>query len=237
MSDIKYNPIVELDKLVKTLTTEHDEIIDQKGEFLGMRREQGLLLKLRVAVASNTGGGEGAGKPGRERAPINVGAADLQDRIVSDIREWYGRETEYAEGHGRPSPERTLQQWYIRYINRYRSGQISDEGFARQMSIVESWVTQIRDLLDPPFRFPLTSPCPICNQEWVTAYAADDPNEIERVRVLNAVERESIEDSYVICRNPECGRIWRGVYQARALRTLIDDAEKAKSAADGTIAS
>lgn len=223
MTDNRYDPIRELNKVVDILTKEHEELIDQKGSILGMRREQPLLLKLRLAVASNMGGA-GAGKAGRERVPINVGAADLQDRILADIREWYGRETDYAE-HGRTSPESTLRQWFIRYVNRYRAGQVSDDGFDRQTAVVAGWVTQIRDLLDPPFRWTLTSPCPICGHEWVEAFAADDPNEIERVRVLNAVERESIEDSYVICRNSACGRIWRGVFEARALRILIDDAE------------
>jgi hypothetical protein len=231
MTTDRYEPIQALRRVVDELTQEHTVTVDQKGVYLGIRNEQALLLKLRVAVASNVGGGEGAGKAGRERVPLNVGARDLYDRITSDITEWYGRETDYAEGHGRPTPEVTLRQWYIRFVSRYRSNQVTDGQFDRQIGLVESWVTQIRDLLDPPFRFPLTAPCPICGLEWVSVYKADDPAEIERVRVLNAVERESIEESYVLCRNPECGRIWKGVMEARALRTLIDDAELRKASA------
>lgn len=228
--DIQYDPILALNKVVDELTQEHSVTVDQKGVFLGLRTEHALLLKLRTAVASNMGGGDGAGKAGRERVPLNVGARDLYDRITADITEWYGRETDYAE-HGRPTPEVTLRQWFIRFVNRYRQLDISDTAFDRQIVLVESWVQQIRDLLDPPFRWPLTSPCPICGLEWVSLYKVDDPAEIERVRVLNAVEREHIEESYVICRNPECGRIWKGVMAARDLRIAIDDADERKATA------
>ena len=219
------NPTYQLFEAIRVLTQTHEVIIDDKhGTFLGSRTELPLLLKLRTAQASNIGGAGGAGKAGRERVPLNVGAADLYDRIQGDIREWFGRETDYAE-HGRPLPEVVLQQWYLRYVNRWRAQEITDASVWERERDVQNWITQIRDLLDPPFRFPLTAPCPICGKEWVTLNNEDDENEREQVRVLNAVERERIEDSYVVCRNPECGRIWRGVHEARQLRIAIDDAD------------
>jgi hypothetical protein len=228
MTDNRYDPIQALRKAVDELTQEHTVTVDQKGVYLGIRNEAALLLKLRVAVASNMGGGDGAGKAGRERVPLNVGARDLYDRICTEINDWY---LKLAPANGRPAPERQLRQWFILFVSQYRSNQISDAHFDRQTTAVEGWITLVRDLLDPPFKWPLTAPCPVCGLEWVSVYSTDDPNEIERVRVLNAVERESIEESFVVCRNPECGRIWKGVMAARDLRILIDDAEARKATA------
>lgn len=221
------NPITELMRVVDVLTKPHTVIVDDRsGRFLGSREEAALLVKLRAAVASNIGGQGGQGAPGNQRVPLNVGASDLLNRITADVREWYGRETDYTDSnHGKPAVEVTLRQWFIRYVNRYRSKQITDEGMFGQVREIERWVLQIRDLLDPPFRFPLTAPCPVCGQAWVERFATDDPSELERIRALNAVERERIEDSYVVCNG--CEKVWRGVYEARRLRIQIDDAEAA----------
>lgn len=224
------NPIYRLMKIVDELTLEHTVIVEDKdGRFLGHRQEIALLVKLNAAVQSSSGGNGGDGKPGRERVPIDVSAQDLFNRITADIREWYGRETDYAE-HGLPAPWVTLRQWYIRFINRYRQGDIHDRTMWSQISTVESWVQQIRDKLDPPTKIEITAPCPICGHEWVNvglklADGRDDPEDIEMVRVLNAVEREKIEDSYAMCQ--ACNTVWKGVGRMRQLRIAIDDAEDA----------
>jgi len=46
------------------------------------------------------------------------------------------------------------------------------------------------------------------------------------VRVLVAVERENINESYAMCR--ACEKVWLGVLNMRWLRIAIDDAEAAK---------
>jgi hypothetical protein len=218
------NPITELMRVVDVMTKPHTVIVDdRKGRFLGSREEQALLVKLRAAVAANIGGAGGQGAPGNHRVPLNVGASDLLNRITADIREWYGRETDYTAEHGRPAVEVTLRQWFIRYVNRYRGKQITDEGMWGQVRAIEAWEQQIRDMTDPPFRFPITQPCPLCGQQWVERFATDDPAELERVRVLNAVERGDIEKSFVSCAG--CGKVWRGIRQARDLRIMMDDAE------------
>lgn len=222
------NPIYQLMKVVDELTQEHTVIVeDHEHRFLGHRQEVALLVKLRASVQSDVNGNGGDGKPARERVPIDVSAQDLYNRLDADIREWYGRETDYAE-HGRPAPWVVLRQWYIRFINRYRAGDISDKTMWSIVGTVESWVQQIRDKLDPPRKIEITSACPICGKEWVNvglklADGADDPEDIEMVRVLVAVEREHLEDSYAVCRS--CDQVWRGVTRMRQLRILIDDAD------------
>lgn len=228
MNDPKHNPIVELDVALAMLTRDHELIVQLKGVVLGSRTEQPLLLKLRAAVASSIGDGTGGGKSNKSAVPLNVGARDLYDRMTLDIRKWFS-EVATDSSHGRPVPEVTLTQWYIRFVSAYRSNLVTEALLKRKTSELRDWQQQIRDLIDPPYRWPLTSPCPVCGLEWVTLHAVDDPREIERVRTLNAVEREDIESSYVVCVNPQCGRIWRGTIGARALKIALDDVELAAS--------
>jgi len=102
----------------------------------------------------------------------------------------------------------------------------------RFTDILEGWAQQIRDKLDPPAQIEITSPCPVCGVEWINiglkrADGSDDPDDVERVHVLAAVERENMDDSYAMCKS--CNRVWRGVGQMRALRIAIDDREAANA--------
>lgn len=217
MSDAVY----ELRRAVDTLTVEHDEVVeDREGNLKGVRREKPLLVKLRAAVASNIGG-SGSGKPGYERVPINVGACDLLKRIAAEITDWYETETDRGVD-GRPAPEVVLRKWFVLFAARSR-GESMEALVTERVREVRSWVTQIRDLLDPPHRFELTSPCPVCGNEWAEVRVSDDPNEVERVRVLNGVERERVEESYVLCRS--CDTVWRGLDEAQTLFDAIAKAE------------
>jgi len=97
----------------------------------------------------------------------------------------------------------------------------------RYAAIVEGWEHQIRDKLQPPTRIEITAPCPVCGQEWINVGlkrpdGSDDPNDIEMVRVLNAIERKTLEDSYAMCQ--ACSTVWAGVGRMRQLRGAIDDA-------------
>lgn len=236
------NPEYQLREAVKKLTREHTVTIDDPdgGNFIGSRQEKPLLLKLRVAIASNLGGSSGAGKAPQERSPLNVGAADLYTRIELEIREWYGRETDYAE-HGRPVAEVVLTQWYLRYAGRYRMNLLTEASLWQQTGVMQSWIQQISDLLDPPRRFVIKSACPECGVELADLYAIDDPSHLERTRVLNAVERDNADDCYVVCRNPQCRMLWRGLAACRQLLVAIDVArfekEKQKAEMSALIAS
>jgi hypothetical protein len=234
MADAKFNPLTELDEALAMLTRDHELVVQLKGVVLGSRIEAPLLLKLRNAVASSIGDGSGGGKSNKASVPLNVGARDLYDRIAGDIRSWFDQLADQPAraAHGRPTPEVTLTQWYIRYVSRFNSNLVTEKQLLARARLMRDWTQQIRDLIDPPYRWPLTTACPICGLEWASLRRVDDPNEIERVRVLNAVERENIEDSYVVCLNPECGRIWRGKAGARELKIAMDDVEAAKESDD-----
>ena len=197
----------------------------EKGaQTIFKRTDEPLLARLRDAIRNNIGG-NGGGKQARERTPLDVGAFQLFEDIDGRIRSWMlgiggtaGRNLE---------AEAILRSWFVMWS----AGQHEPFEVVRFTTTIEGWVRQINDKLDPPNQIEITSGCPICGAEWMNtgtklADGSDDPNDVERVRVLIAVEHENMDDSYAMCR--ACRRMWPGLGQMRTLRILLDDAEMAK---------
>lgn len=203
-------------------------VVEWQGE--GEKREifkrvdPPLLDWLRDCIASNTGG-TGGGKQARERTPMDVGAFTLYEDIDGRVRSWM---SELGARAGKNLPaSKILASWYTLWIGTNPS----DRMIQAYADIMEGWANSIRDVLDPPKRIEITSPCPFCGQEWINvglklADGSDDPNDTERVRVLVAVERENMDDSYATCR--ACDRVWKGTGMMRHLRIAMDDAEAAR---------
>lgn len=193
-------------------------------ERLVHRTDPPLLEELRKAIGSDIGG-NGGGKQARERTPIDLAAFQLYDRIDGGIRSWLA---DLGDRPGRDIlPEQALRTWYVLWSARPANAALRN----RFQVILDGWADDIRDKLDPPTRIEITAPCPMCGQEWVNIglkldNGEDDPDDIERVRVLNAVERETLADSYAMC--SACDTVWFGVTRMRELRIAIDDAEKAR---------
>ena len=188
------------------------------------RLDPPLLDWLQEAIGSNIGGG-GGGKQARERVPMDFGAFTLYEDIDGRIRSWMA---ELGATTGKNvTPAQMLRTWYTLWNAQTHTDSLNNA----YAGIMEGWAQAIKDKLDPPKRIEITSPCPACGREWVNVGlklmdGSDDPDDVERVRVLNAVEREKIEDSYAMC--SACNRVWLGVPQMRTLRIAIDDAEAAK---------
>lgn len=214
------DPALTLMLAVDVLTAEHTVVVEAPGggRVLGTRNEHALLMKLRAAKAGNVGKGGGAGSPGRERSPLNVGAADLYDRLAGVIAELFKAAAPKAQVLA--LPENNLRQWMLYYLNQWRAGEMSHGSMRRRIGEVQSWVQQIRDLLDPPFRYPINRPCPNCGEQWAEVFHPDNPTEVERELVLNCVERENPEESYIMC--SACSAVWAGVYEARMLSIALD---------------
>jgi hypothetical protein len=183
------------------------------------RTEASLLDQLKDAVASDKGQGGGR-KPGREQVPIDVAALALYEFIDGRVRAWLD---ELGARPGKDvTPAQALRSWYTLWT----AGQHVDGLEVRYRTVIEGWKQQILDKLQPPKRIELMAPCPICGKEWMNIGlklpdGSDDPNDIEQVRVLSAVERESIDDSYALCQ--ACDTVWLGVGRMRQLRISIDD--------------
>jgi hypothetical protein len=189
------------------------------------RTDEPLLVQLRLAIHNNIGG-SGGGKQARERTPLDVGAFALFEDIDGRVRSWMS-ELGGRVGKGL-AVEAVLRAWFVWWS----AGQREPVLVERFTDMLEGWAQQIRDKLDPPSQIEITSPCPVCGVEWVNiglklADGSDDPDDVERVRVLAAVERENMDDSYAMCKS--CNRVWRGVGQMRSLRIAIDDREAASA--------
>lgn len=209
-----------LDKLTKPQT-----VANWRGDDIVRRTDPPLLDWLRDAIA-NSMGGSGGGKQARERTPMDVGAFTLYEDIDGRVRSWVN------DLGGKPgkdlTPTQILRSWYVLW----NVGNPSERMVAAYAHILEGWVQAVNDILDPPKRIEITAPCPVCGQEWINvglklADGSDDPNDLERVHVLIAVERESIHESFAMCR--ACDRVWTGTGEMRLLRIAIDDAEAAKA--------
>ncbi|MET4780824.1 hypothetical protein [Glaciihabitans sp. UYNi722] len=191
------------------------------------RTDPPLLDWLREAIVSNMGG-SGGGRQARERTPMAVGAFTLYEDIDGRIRSWM------MEAGGTPikaiTPTQIIRSWYALW----QTSNPTDHRRDAYSGIMEGWADAIRDNLDPPKKIEITAPCPICGQEWINIGlklldGQDDPDDVERVRTLIAVERDNINESYAICK--ACDKVWKGVGQMRWLRIAIDDADATKATA------
>lgn len=199
--------------------------VDDPEEGLMRRVDAPLLDRLRMAVVSSVGG-TGGGKQARERTPMDVGAFTLYEDIDGRVRSWLDS---MGERHPGLSAVEALRRWYVLWIAQPRT----DDTKASYASTLDGWAGQIRDKLDSPKRIEITAPCPSCGEEWVNIglkleNGEDDPDDVERVRALAAVERETIDESYAMC--AACKSVWMGVGRMRSLRIAIDDAESAAKA-------
>lgn len=191
------------------------------GSNLAKRTDQPLLDQLRQAIHSNIGERSTSGRSARERTPLDVGAFDLYNAIDAKIRGWVTDLDKPPEP--RADPINLLRHWYVLWSQKPRH----ETNTAHYTQTVNGWAQAIEDLLDPPTRQEITSPCPVCGKEWVVI---GEGREAESTRALWAVWRETAYDSYAVCKS--CGRVWIGVPRMRALRIMIDEQEAERHAAE-----
>lgn len=207
--------IAQLHTELNILCRAHVVIVeDDHGGFLGTRNEAPLYAKLRAATIGGRGDG-GKGIAARESTPMNVSAVDLYQLISKRMRSWYADESEGAS-YPHSSSERVdvvTVRWAALVALRYRRGQLTEEGMQKRVHAIQQVTAAIRDLLDPPYRFELTSPCPSCDAEFLPTGA----------RVLVVTEVKPLEKSFVSCR--ACGEEWKGIHEARRLSLLLDGVE------------
>jgi hypothetical protein len=205
-------------------------VANWQGKRLVRRTDAPLLEMLHDAVASNVGG-TGSGAPGRERVPLDLGALELFGAIDERVRAWL------ADLDARPgkdvSPTQSLQTWHVLW-----SANTANAALEPQFrTVLERWVVEIGQVLDPPRRIELGGsepvPCPKCGEEWVLngsqrLNGTVDPNDAAWARAVAVYEHGTLDESFAAC--AACGARWEGVLGLRALRVAIDDAEAAEAA-------
>lgn len=203
--------IAQLHTELNILCRAHVVIVeDDHGGFLGTRNEAPLYAKLRAATIGGRGDG-GKGISARESTPLNVSAVDLYQAITRRIRRAYAQESDKVRGYAPTAAERVdvlTIKWASLVVMRYRRGELDDAGIYSALGFLRGITTSIRELLDPPYRFELTSPCPRCDAEFVTTPET-------RNRALVVTECKPLDDSFVTCR--ACNEQWHGIHEARRL--------------------
>lgn len=217
MPELHSNPAQDYLDAERALTEAHAvAIVSPDGVPLGER----LAAPLLQTLAANVNGGlvrGGAASQASTRTPLNVGAADLlaaiRGRVLEDYRRMVG-------GGARPDTAVALKAIRLPVLNRWRAQRVSGGELRRRTGVLLGWGQAVTDLLDPPFRIDLLSPCPRCGETW----ALDDDG--DQVAALCTTYRD-VRDALNQCR--ACGATWFGIDGARRLSIAIEEAERMRT--------
>lgn len=175
-----------------------DETRDQKpsGDMtqrIDRHDDPPLLDQLEARVRTSLSDGGAAGSGGAS-VLVDTSAFALVSRITEKLHTWY---TELGASAGNKIPlVQLVRSWYALYLGGHQP--VGDD--LRRQVILERWVTEIRDLLDPPDQIPYRGqPCPICGE---TRAIRDLDGEVTDTVALWAVLRPRYreEGSYGLCR-------------------------------------
>jgi hypothetical protein len=202
------NPTVDLRDRVDQLTLPHTVEVRDAGRLLGTRTQPALLLQLRRAITASIGPGNGT-KALHERSVHNARRLRAVRHHRTRVRQWAIRASVTPNGHDAVT---VLRHWYAAV---YASRDLEPQTYAHTLA---GWIDAITDLLDPPHRYPLNAPCPICGNTWATTDQGD-PDHEERSHALQVLERDPAHLSSVTCKN--CGATWHGIEGAEALSALL----------------
>ena len=179
---------------------------------------EGLIVQLRKAVASNLGGGSGAGAAGNERVPIDADALVKYQQIEEAIS---GRHQSLVGGPSGLYPEADLRWWFAAFNRALQAGTKNDSDYRYELGVLESWVRLIQDKLEPPRKRELVNDkCPECGFAWFVD--ATDKADPQRKVALTITYREGDLDASVASCGC-CKQQWHGVMGLRALSYAIEN--------------
>lgn len=163
-------------------------------EKINRRDDPPLLDQLESRVRSSLSDG-GSPSAGSASVLVDVVAFDLARSIEAKLRRWYAEMGASPSSKGLTLRE-LLRSWYVLYLAGHHP--VGDDEVRRR--VVEGWVTQVRDILDPPDQVDYPDqPCPLCGE---TRALRDIDGEVRDTVALMAVLRPDYraEGSYGICR-------------------------------------
>lgn len=196
------------DALIDRLTTEHlVEVTDADGITTAVRRPP-LLRDLTAARVASIGVGRGGAQQAHQRTGLDFEASQLLTAIEHRVRTWAIAAGIRPTGTAWPPVERVLAAWHT----------ASDDVDPARIRKLAGWVQAIEDLLDPPHRYPLPDPCPLCGVAYVDTAEQHGP-------ALQVTARRPAARSTVVCR--ACEHVWPGVDGARTLARQIRGDEAA----------
>lgn len=181
-------------------------------------RHEALIPTLRLAIASNLGGGSQAGSAGNERIPIDADALQKYEAIERAISD---RHQALVGGPSGLLPENDLRLWFAAFTQALRGSTATDDDYRYQLSALQGWVRIIEEKFSPPRRRELDQDkCPVCGFQYYIDNT--DRTNPERKVALTITYREDqgLEASEASCGC--CKTVWRGVLGLRALSGLLE---------------
>lgn len=169
-----------------------------------------LIKTLQERISSDVGVGAGKGKLGFERSPIDVKAFDLYSEIKDTVEAGLF-ETQLSITSDLALNVQSLE---ARVTELRTSGGIQEHRFFYFINKMESWVTRIWELIDPPREAELEGACPFCGStDWF------DKEGIKSTALI--VRHHDGKEPEAVCRRCAEG-YWRGPNALIQLGKMID---------------
>lgn len=192
---------------------------------------KGLIPQLRAAVASNLGGGSGAGAAGNERVPIDADALVKYQQIEEAIS---ARHQSLVGGPSGLYPESDLRWWFAAFTRALQAGAKTDSDYRYELRALEGWVRLIEEKFEPPRKRELAGDkCPVCGFDFYVDNS--DRADPQRKVALTITYREGDLDAS----EAQCGCCktqWHGVMGLRALSYAIEENDTPDETASEVVA-
>lgn len=194
---------------------EHLPQIDDDGKWLKAHTVEHppLLVQLKEAVNPSTNTAAGSSSLASTRNLVDSDALFEYSTMTAAIGDW----CHIIQSERTRDPVVDLRRWYIAF-NRTDS----DPSF--YLAELNRWAKLIRNILEPPKRMEVTTPCPVCDKRTWT-----DPEGNELLFPV-VVEYKVPQDGEAIkptalCR--ACDAVWKGFDAVKELAEELNEPEEA----------
>jgi len=197
-----------VDKLTKP-TFKHLWVDTPEGKRVRTVEHPALLRQLEDAVTASMGNdGRSKSTSAMERNMLDSEALFEFLRIKSQIGDW----CRLRDVQPTRDPVQDLRAWHVAHIGQSRP---QDDFYVEQL---RGWVGIIRARLDPPKRFEITQPCPVCG----VAEVMDADGLVSKAVVVEYRDYGTSTPirPRAVCRNALCQAVWDGL---EAIEELGDE--------------
>lgn len=203
--------------IVQTLTQPEKVVYWVEGEgkrVMFTRTDPPLLDRVKAHIGSTVATGEGSGSsPASQRSLLDANAFALWHEVNGTVRSWCAD----AGVKAPKSLTESLSKWHVWFIGAPREDAVE----RRFSTTLLGFMSRSVDIVDPPQRIEITSPCPGCDCRWVVFGRG---SEVERRSALSAWLRGR-DDCAAEC--AACSRRWVGELAMRSLNVWIDEKRRA----------
>lgn len=182
-------------------------------KVLFTRVDPPLLDRVKARIGAEQGNQNGGGSPASQRSLIDANAFTLWHEVNGQVRSWFQQQDMKAPRE----LNQALSQWLVWFQSYPREVELQ----RHHEGVLSGWLSRALDVVDPPQRVEISSPCPACSARWVVFGSGGDA---ERRSALSAWLRSS-EDCGAAC--GACDRRWVGQLAMRSLNVWIDEKRRA----------